>query len=52
MNWITIKLMQYQLKKAKKQLLHNRSSFSKRVMNDLIKSYKTAIMFLEANRNN
>ena len=49
MNWITIKLMQYQLKKAQKQ--QNKATYDlvARAYNDCIKTYKDAIMFLEAN---
>ena len=49
MNWITIKLMQYQLKKAQKQHNNEENSIVKRAKSDMVKSYKTAIMFLEAN---
>ena len=52
MDWITKKLMQYQLKKAKKQLVKQEYSFTKRAFGDMVKSYESAIMFLEANRNN
>ena len=49
MNWITKKLMQYQLKKAKKQLTKQEYSFTKRAFGDMVKSYESAIRFLEAN---
>jgi hypothetical protein len=49
MNWITKKLMQYQLKKAKKQYHKQEYSFTKRALGDMIKSYENAIMFIEAN---
>jgi len=49
MNWITIKLMQYQLKKAKKQLSEQEYSFTIRAFGDMVKSYESAILFLKAN---
>lgn len=49
MNWITLKLMQYQLKKAKKKLEKQEYSFMKRAFGDMVKSYQSSIMFLEAN---
>jgi len=52
MDWITKKLMQYQLKKAKKQMLKQEYSFMKRAFGDMVKSYESAIRFLEANSNN
>lgn len=52
MNWITKKLMQYQLKKAKKQLTKQEYSFMKRAFGEMIKSYETTIRYLEANSNN
>ena len=52
MDWITIKLMEYQLKKAKKQHSKARESYVEASYFRLIDSYKTAIMYLEANSNN
>ena len=52
MDWITKKLMQYQLKRAKKQLLKQEYSFMKRAFGDMVKTYESAIGFLEANSNN
>ena len=52
MEWITIKLMEYQLKKAKKQHSKAREDFVEASYFRLIESYKTAIMFLKANSNN
>ena len=52
MNWITLKLMRYQLKKAKKQHSKAREDFVEASYFRLIESYKTAIMFLKANSNN
>ena len=49
MNWITIKLMQYQLKKAQKQQDKEEYELVARAYNDCIKTYKNAIMFLKAN---
>lgn len=49
MNWITIKLMQYQLKKAKKELEKQEYSFMKRAFGDMVKSCESTIRFLEAN---
>ena len=49
LNWTTIKLMKYQLKKTKRQLTKQEHSFTKRAFSDMIKSYESAIMFLEAN---
>jgi len=49
MNWITIKLMQYQLKKAQKQQDKEEYELVARAYNDCIETYKNAIMFLEAN---
>jgi len=51
MNWITLKLMQYQLKKAKKQSSKQEYSFAKRAFSDMVKSYESTIMFIEANSN-
>ena len=48
MNWITLKLMKYQLKKAKRKVNKHQHSFMKRAFCDMIKSYESAIMFLEA----
>jgi hypothetical protein len=52
MDWITIKLMEYQLKKAKKQRSKAREDYVEASYFRLIKSYETAIMFLKANSNN
>ena len=52
MNWITLKLMRYQLKKARKQHSYQEDTILTRAYNDMVKSYKSAIMFLEANSNN
>ena len=49
MNWITLKLMNYQLEKAKKQLTKQEHSFTKRAFGDMVKSYESAIMFIKAN---
>ena len=49
MDWITIKLMQYQLKKAKRQHKNEEHDIIKRAKSDMVKSYKTAVMFLKAN---
>ena len=49
MNCVTVKLMQYQLKKAKKQLSNQECSILKRAYGDMIKSYKTTIIFLKTN---
>jgi hypothetical protein len=52
MNWITIKLMQYQLKKAKRQLSKQKHSFIKRAFGDMVKCYENTIIFLKVNGNN
>jgi hypothetical protein len=52
MDWITIKLMEYQLKKAKKQKSKAREYLVEASYLNLIKSYKNTIMFLKANSNN
>ena len=52
MDWITIKLMEYQLKKAKKQQSKARESFVYAAYLNLITNYKNTIMYLKANRNN
>ena len=49
MNWITLKLMNYQLKKAKKQLGKQEHSFTIRAFGDMVKSYENTINFIEAN---
>lgn len=49
MNWITIKLMNYQLRKIKRQLEKKEISYVRRAYKDMIESYEDAIMFLEAN---
>jgi hypothetical protein len=51
MNWLTLKLMQYQLKKAKKQHNKEERSIIKRALSHMVKSYESTIMFLEANKN-
>ena len=48
-NWLTIKLMQYQLKKVHKQL-GEQHPIVKRAYRDLIKSYETTIRFLQAKK--
>jgi len=52
MDWITIKLMEYQLKKAKRQKSKARESFVDAAYFNLITNYKSTILFLKANRNN
>lgn len=47
MNWVTIKLMEYQLKKAQKQRSKARESYVEASYFRLIKSYRTTIMFLK-----
>ena len=49
MNWITIKLMQYQLKKVQRRQDKEEYDFVAIAYNECIKTYKNAIMFLEAN---
>ena len=49
MNWLTLKLMQYQLKKAQKQHEEETHSVIKRAKADMVKSYKNTIMFIKAN---
>lgn len=51
-NWITLKLMQYQLKKAKKQHSKEQHPIVKRAIDDMVKSYESAIGFIEANFKN
>ena len=48
MNWITLRLMKHQLKKAKKKVNKQEYSFMKRAFTDMVKSYESTIMFLEA----
>ncbi len=52
MDWITIKLMEYQLKKAKRQKSKAKESFVESAYLNLITNYKNTIMYLKANRNN
>jgi hypothetical protein len=52
MDWITIKLMQYQLKKVQKQFDKETHYIVKKSMGHMLDNYKTAIMFLKANSNN
>ena len=52
MDWITIKLMQYQLKKAKNQSKKQKYSFVKRAFDEMAKSYENTIWFLKADKNN
>jgi len=49
MKWITIQLMRYQLKKAERQQDQEEHDIIARAYRDLIKSYETTILFLEAN---
>jgi hypothetical protein len=49
MNWITIKLMQYQLKKVQRQQDKEEYDLVARAYNECIKTYKNTIMFLKAN---
>lgn len=51
MKWITIKLMQYQLKKAKKKRDCEEWDILARAYGDLIRSYESAIMFLHSDKN-
>ena len=51
MDWITIKLMEYQLKKAKKQHSKAREDYVEATYFGLIKSYKSTIRFLKSNSN-
>ena len=46
---MTIKLMQYQLKKAQRQQDKEEYELIARSYNECIKTYKDAIMFLKAN---
>ena len=48
MNWITIKLMQYQLKKVQRKQDKEEYDLVVRAYNECIKTYKNTIMFLEA----
>jgi len=52
MDWITIKLMEYQLKKAERQKSKARESFMESAYFNLITNYKNTIMYLKANRHN
>lgn len=45
---ITLLLMKYNLKVAKKRVSKEENTIMKRAFSDLIKSYETTIMFLEA----
>ena len=49
MNWITLKLMKYQLKKVQKQFDKETHYILKKAMRDMLESYKNTIMFIEAN---
>ena len=49
MNWITVKLMKYQLRKAKKQLDRQDNPIMQKAFSDMVTSYKTTIMFLKSN---
>ena len=49
MNWITIQLMKYQLKKTQMQQDKEEYELIARAYNECIKTYKNAIMFLESN---
>jgi hypothetical protein len=48
MDWITLKLMKYQLKKAKKQLTKQEHSFTKRAFGDMVKFDRKQIMCAKA----
>jgi hypothetical protein len=52
MKWLTIKLMQHQLKKAKKQHEKEERSIIKKAMAHMVKSYENTIMFLEIRNKN
>ena len=49
MNWIAIKLMQYQLKKVQRQQDNEEYDLVVRAYDECIKTYKNTIMLLEAN---
>ena len=49
MNWITLKLMKYQLKKVQKQFDKETHYIVKKAMGEMLQSYKDTIMFIEAN---
>jgi hypothetical protein len=49
MNWITIKLMQYQLKKVQKQFDKETHDIVKKAIGHMLDNYRNAIMFLESN---
>jgi uncharacterized protein YaaR (DUF327 family) len=46
MNWITLKLLQYQLKKANKKLTKQKYYYNIKAYSQMIKSYESAIMFI------
>jgi len=49
MKYITIMLMKYQLRKAKRQQRKNDNTIVKQAFEHLIENYKSTIMFLDAN---
>ena len=52
MNWITLILMKYQLKKVKKQFDKETHSIIKKATYDMLDSYRNTIMFIKANAKN
>ena len=49
MKWLTIKLMELQLKRVKKQRLNIDNDIVSQAYGNMIKTYKDSIMFLKAN---
>jgi hypothetical protein len=52
MNWITIKLMQYHLRKVKTKQTNCEHSIVKSAYGVLIKNYEDTILFLNRNKQN
>ena len=48
LDWLTLKFMKYQLRKVEKDYKKETNAIIKTAIAHSIKSYKTAIMFLEA----
>ena len=52
LNWIVIKLMEYQVRKVQKQLDRQKNPIFKKAILMMLSSYRTSLGFLEANKRN
>jgi hypothetical protein len=52
LNWITLKLMNYQIKKGELRITEEQNSIVKSAYENMVKNYKTTVMYLESNKRN